>query len=63
MRKSKDIIKDEKWKVLNKEILEQNEILEKWMLDNYGLRCRKYIKGCALCKKWEAFDKLLLDTF
>mgnify|MGYP001612764416 CR=1 FL=1 len=46
--------------MIEKEFKEQNKILEKWMIKNYGRRCPDYEKDCIVCKKWKLFDKLVL---
>ncbi|MEK6828618.1 MAG: hypothetical protein AABY15_00695 [Nanoarchaeota archaeon] len=38
----------------------QNKILERWVIKNYGKRCSDYEKECVVCKKWKLFDKLIL---
>ena len=32
---------------------------EKWMIDNWGVRCSEYQQGCALCEAWRAFYYLI----
>ena len=45
---------------IEKYFSEQNKILEKWIIKNYGKRCKDYQKGCIVCEKWKLFDKLMI---
>ena len=49
------------WIEFDKELMLENMELERWVTDNYGPRCPKYLKDCVVCEKWRLFDKLKLD--
>jgi len=46
---------------IDKYISKQNKSLEKWIIKNYGKRCKDYEKGCIVCEKWKLFDKLIIN--
>lgn len=39
--------------------LDENKVLFKWMIKNYGKRCTEYAGGCACCEAWMLYDMLL----
>jgi len=39
--------------------IEEKEILESWMLRNYGPRCSDYEEDCTVCEMYKLFDKLI----
>jgi len=30
--------------------------MEKWLLKNYGERCKEYEPACVVCRVWKGFD-------
>ena len=47
---------------LTKEIeddLDENRILFKWMIKNYGKRCPDFEERCACCVAWNLYDRLI----
>jgi hypothetical protein len=39
--------------------LDENKKLFKWMVRNYGKRCKEFCKGCACCEAWVLYDRLI----
>jgi hypothetical protein len=40
---------------------EEREILESWMVRNFGKRCFEYEPGCIVCEKYKLYDKLQIE--
>jgi hypothetical protein len=51
------------WSDLDKDIKVENQKLKDWMEENYGIRCKTFVKNCILCKKWKLFDELKLSKW
>ena len=31
-------------------------IMKRWMIENWGKKCKDYEKECPVCKAWECFE-------
>jgi hypothetical protein len=54
--KPKDLFGDD-W-----DSIEEKEILESWMIRNYGIRCPDYEEDCSLCEAYRLYDKLVSNV-
>jgi len=59
---TKRITKKQKDNYLFLFMKKQNKILYKWILINYGRRCKDYEEGCIVCKAWKMFEELRYKT-
>jgi hypothetical protein len=49
------------WAEFDQEIINENQKLENWMIQNFGPRCPDFTKGCIVCEKWKLYDKLKME--
>ena len=44
-----------------RKIIHQNNILKKWIVDNYGVPCEINLINCHICKAWVLYSQLVLQ--